>query len=196
MNLTPDAPREDDVSALGARIRERRKAEGLTLVTVAERTGLSATFISQVERGRCRPSVPSLNLLAEAMGTQGYVLMIPSSPAPRRVEVNRAADRPGFTQESAPTSGQSLPLVRSGNQLRAVEVVGGPHDWQGPFVHRNDEFLYVVAGSIEVELDGEPDALAAGDSLLFSGGTKLRWRATAVDSRVIIVIVDDRLTAD
>jgi transcriptional regulator with XRE-family HTH domain len=184
---------DDQVAALGRNIRQRRQALGLTLMQVADRTGLSATFISQVERGRHRPSVPSLHLLADAMGTNAYTLMIPVSEGPTRVEINRASKRTRYAQEDDEPTSQALPLISMGNQLQVVEVTGGPLHWEGPFVHRNDEFMYVVTGEIEVELDGKPDKLERGDSLLYSGGVQLRWRALHPATHVIVVIVDDGL---
>jgi uncharacterized cupin superfamily protein len=121
-------------------------------------------------------------------------MLIPPSAAPSRFEINRGATRQAFEQEDDIPSSRAMPLVSAGNQLRVIEVSGGPVTWQGPFVHRNDEFMYVLAGAIEIDLDGTVDKLAAGDSLLYSGGMTLRWRALSVDTRVVVVIVDEGLT--
>ena len=192
----PDPPASDEqMLALGRNLRSRRKALGLTLVQVGELAGLSATFVSQVERGRHRPSVPTLHRLAKALETNAYTMLIPPSAAPSRFEINRGATRQAFEQEDDIPSSRAMPLVSAGNQLRVIEVSGGPVAWQGPFVHRNDEFMYVLAGEIEIDLDGTVDKLTAGDSLLYSGGMTLRWRALRVDTRVVVVIVDEGLTA-
>ena len=191
----PDPPIADEqMLALGRNLRSRRKALGLTLVQVGELAGLSATFVSQVERGRHRPSVPTLHRLAKALDTNAYTMLIPPSTAPSRFEINRGATRTAFSQEEDVPSSRAMPLVSAGNQLRVIEVSGGPVTWQGPFVHRNDEFMYVLAGEIEIDLDGSVDKLAAGDSLLYSGGMTLRWRALSIETRVIVVIVDEGLT--
>lgn len=193
----PDPPLPDEqMLALGRNLRSRRKALGLTLVQVGELAGLSATFVSQVERGRHRPSVPTLHRLAKALDTNAYTMLIPPSAATSRFEINRAATRQAFEQEDDIPSSRAMPLVSAGNQLRVIEVSGGPVTWQGPFVHRNDEFMYVLAGEIEIDLDGTVDRLTAGDSLLYSGGMTLRWRASSVDARVVVVIVDDGLTPE
>ncbi|MFD1810280.1 helix-turn-helix domain-containing protein [Gemmobacter lanyuensis] len=44
-----------DRAAMGEQMRKRRKALKLTMQTVAERAGLTAGFISQVERGLATP---------------------------------------------------------------------------------------------------------------------------------------------
>jgi transcriptional regulator with XRE-family HTH domain len=179
--------------SVGRNLRQRRKALGMTLMQVAERTGLSATFISQVERGRHHPSVPTLHRLADALETNAYNLMVPFSESTTRVEINRAAERSRYAQEDSVPTSQAMPLISMGNQLHVIEVSGGPLAWHGPFVHRNDEFMYVLTGDIEVELDGTPDKLSEGDSLLYSGGVQLRWKALHPNTRVIVVIVADNL---
>lgn len=50
---------------LGIRLRALRKSQGLTLADVAAVTGLSVSFLSDVERGRGRPSIETLQKLAK-----------------------------------------------------------------------------------------------------------------------------------
>ena len=50
---------------LGRRIRAARKKQGITLKQLAEQTGLSASFISEVERGISQPSMGSLRKIVQ-----------------------------------------------------------------------------------------------------------------------------------
>lgn len=49
-------------------IHELRDAAGFTLMELAEKTGLSASFLSDIERGRTDPSMKTLRKLAAAFG--------------------------------------------------------------------------------------------------------------------------------
>ncbi len=53
---------------VGARLREKRTAAGLTLKQLANRTGLSVSLISQIELGKSAASVSTLRKLAAALG--------------------------------------------------------------------------------------------------------------------------------
>ena len=53
---------------VGARIRELRKARGLTLREVAERVGWSASYLSQLEKGKQKWNRDNLTRLAEVLG--------------------------------------------------------------------------------------------------------------------------------
>src|SRR2546427_1374890 len=61
----PDVQAEVDV---GERLRALRRSRRATLRTVAERSGLSESFLSQVERGRSSASIESLRRGARALG--------------------------------------------------------------------------------------------------------------------------------
>lgn len=65
----------DVLIAMGARIRELRKARRLTIARLAARTGLSVSMISQVERSVCSLSVSALFRIAEALGVRPSVLL-------------------------------------------------------------------------------------------------------------------------
>ncbi|EKX62970.1 XRE family transcriptional regulator [Streptomyces ipomoeae] len=185
---------------VGAAVRRRRRALELTLSVVAERSGLSVPFLSQVENERARPSKPSLERIADALGTTAVELLAAADPA-CSVDVVRAADD-GLTpspQASAPLEQGSPPsrarsLVRGHHQLHAVEFTGD-HDEGREVQHRNDELMYVVEGGVEVEAEGRAHRLGRGDTLYMSGGVRHRWRATVPDTRVIVVAVADHIEA-
>ena len=56
------------LEALGALLREERRAAGLSQRDVAERTGVSDAYLSQVERGRHEPSLRVLTAVASTLG--------------------------------------------------------------------------------------------------------------------------------
>jgi len=173
---------------VGAAVRRRRRALELTLAVVAERSGLSVPFLSQVENERARPSRPSLERIADALGTTAADLLAAADPA-CSVDVLRADD-----EAIAPGQARLRPLVRGHHQLHAMEFIGD-HDEGREFQHRNDELMYVVDGAVEVEAEGRAHRLGRGDTLYLSGGVRHRWRATVPDTRVIVVAVADHIEA-
>ena len=173
---------------VGAAVRRQRRALELTLAVVAERSGLSVPFLSQVENERARPSRPSLERIADALGTTAADLLAAADPA-CSVDVLRADD-----EAIAPGQARLRPLVRGHHQLHAMEFIGD-HDEGREFQHRNDELMYVVDGAVEVEAEGRAHRLGRGDTLYLSGGVRHRWRATVPDTRVIVVAVADHIEA-
>ncbi|MEU6094700.1 XRE family transcriptional regulator [Streptomyces sp. NPDC047079] len=173
---------------VGAAVRRRRRTLELTLAVVAQRSGLSVPFLSQVENERARPSRPSLERIADALGTTAVELLAAADPA-CSVDVLRADD-----EAVEPDLPRVRALVRGHHQLHAMEFIGD-HDEGREFQHRNDELMYVVEGAVEVEAEGRAHRLGRGDTLYLSGGVRHRWRATVPDTRVIVVAVADHIEA-
>ncbi|WP_055570021.1 helix-turn-helix domain-containing protein [Streptomyces atriruber] len=176
---------------VGSAVRRRRRQLELTLAVVAERSGLSVPFLSQIENERARPSMRSLQRVADALCTTDVELLAAADPA-RTVEVVRAADDTDL--DGSTPDVRVRELARGHHQLHALEFIGD-HDEGREFQHRNDELMYVVEGAVEMEAEGRAYRLGRGDTLFLTGGVRHRWRATVPDTRVLVVAVGDHIEA-
>jgi transcriptional regulator with XRE-family HTH domain len=166
----PDVSTEIDV---GERLRAIRRARRCTLRTVATRSGLSESFLSQVERGRSSASIASLRRIADALGVSIADLFdLDGVPGPR---VLRREERPAL---AFGVLGRKLLLTP--RPLQSLEVfvgeleVGGSTGEQ-PYAHGDSEELFVVlAGKVELELGGEVFQLEHGDSIDYRSSTPHR----------------------
>ncbi|WP_460063705.1 helix-turn-helix domain-containing protein [Streptomyces sp. YKOK-I1] len=173
---------------VGAAVRRRRRSLDLTLAVVAERSGLSVPFLSQIENDRARPSTSSLEKLADALRTTAVELLAAADPA-CSVDVVRAEVTE--TPEPAP---RSRSLVRGHHQMHATEFTGD-HEAGREFQYRNDQLMYVADGAVEIEAEGRAYRLGRGDTLYLTGGVRHRWRATVPDTRVVVVAVAEHIEA-
>ncbi|MEU9581521.1 helix-turn-helix domain-containing protein [Streptomyces chilikensis] len=194
---------------VGAAVRRRRRALELTLAAVAERSGLSVPFLSQIENDRARPSHRSLEKVADALRTTAVELLAAADPA-CSVDVVRGegfgGDDPRTTGGTAGgTAGEAAgpedageartrTLVRGHHQMHATEF-SGEYDAGREFQHRNDELMYVADGAVEVEAEGRAYRLGRGDTLYLTGGVRHRWRATEQGTRVVVVAVAEHIEA-
>jgi transcriptional regulator with XRE-family HTH domain len=172
---------------VGAAVRRRRRALDLTLAVVAERSGLSVPFLSQIENERARPSTSSLEKVADALRTTAVELLAAADPA-CSVDVVRAE-----SAELAPEP-RMRSLVRGHHQMHASEFTGD-HDARREFQFRNDQLMYVADGGVEIEAEGRAYRLGRGDTLYLTGGVRHRWRATVTDTRVVVVAVAEHIEA-
>lgn len=174
--------RDADVR-LGRAIRDLRRGSGRTLVQVAAAAGLSQPFLSQVELGRSRPSMRSLFRIAGALDTtQQALLALAAAPSPAREPVRSAA--PGARD------GARLLLHASGTDLTEFAAVA--EEFAEYFCHDRDELLYVVRGTIEVELRehgrGRLVTLDARDSIGYAGRVEHRFRRVGTGECVVLVV--------
>ncbi|CAM5340591.1 helix-turn-helix domain-containing protein [Streptomyces xanthochromogenes] len=179
----------DDKETLrvGVAVRRLRRSLGLTLAVVAERSGLSVPFLSQVENERARPSARSLQRVADALNTT-VAELYDAADCTRTVDVVRA-------EPEGENDGHGVrELLRGHHQLHAMEFTG-EQDTGREFQHRNDELMYVADGAAEVEAEGRAYRLERGDTLCLSGGVRHRWRAALPGTRILVVAVADHIEA-
>jgi transcriptional regulator with XRE-family HTH domain len=159
--------RDDPAHVLGPRIRARRQQLGLTLQQVAKMASLSHPFLSQVERGLARPSVITLQQIANTLGTTTYMLLAPKAGPVRLVRRGEGVMPSGDDRAGAETRRS---LAAEGDRVRGVEVCGPPATW-GPnkTTQPGQVLIYVADGGIEADVAGKLYQLEAGDTLIFDG---------------------------
>ena len=154
------------------RLRGLRNQLGLTVRQVAERTGLSASYVSSVENGYTRPSVSGLLKLSQAYGANILSFYGPS-PEPRRRLVRSGAAE--VIAMGDPGVGVALLTPHEGAiELHVFELAPGASSG-GSYRHEGDEFWYVLAGTLGVWLDDEFFRLEAGDCLSFASTDEHRF---------------------
>src|SRR6478752_4880704 len=181
----PDVQAEVDV---GERLRRLRRSRRATLRTVAERSGLSESFLSQVERGRSSASIESLRRVADALGVSMADLFEPDGlPGPR---VLRRDERPSL---SFGVLGKKLLLTP--RPLHHLEVFAGELEVGGStgaelYAHGDSEELFVVlSGTVQLELGGELFELEPGDSIDYRSSTPHRVSNTGQDLAEVMWII-------
>ena len=153
---------------VGALVRARRKESNLTLQQLADSAGLSAAFISQVERNKVVPSIVSLANIARALNTNVTEFMeIPQGEHPVR-----SADNPQYIQMDSPVTYIQLSANMKLQKMDAI-LMRIPPGHVFPVDQRDGEdFLYVLEGELYSELGNIKKTLKAGDSMHFNSRTR------------------------
>lgn len=173
----------DPAPSLGERIRQRRRALGLTLQAVAEGAGLTAGFISQVERDLAAPSLSSLTGISAVLGLDPAALF---TPPPGPDMTTRAGDRPVWGIDPARLGYERISTTFPGNVLRSVIIHEAPGHRTEPISHEGEELFFVLSGSLTVELDGLRHVLGPGDSIHFdSRRVHATWNHTTATATIL-----------
>jgi transcriptional regulator with XRE-family HTH domain len=153
----------DDDQRVAAWIRAYRLRRNLTLAQLSELSGVSVGHLSRLENGSRTPTVRLLLQLARALGVSIGELVGETSET-SIVHISRSVDR--RTIEADDTSLQSLsdPSLRA---LQAVELSLHPGRVGEPATHAGEEWIYVLSGAIELDLNGSVCALGADDAVHF-----------------------------
>ena len=170
---------------LGPRIRALRQARNLTLRELAERAGVTESFLSQVEREVTSPSIASVQKIARGLELAIAELFVEDAPHGRVV---RRAHRRRITYPGLRAVDEFLTSGLDGRLqviLSTVEPGGGTGD--EAYAHDSDEEVVIVlAGRLELWVAEERYVLEEGDSVTYS--SRLKHRNTNIGDTTAIVL--------
>lgn len=176
---------------LGRAIRALRHERGMTLAQVAAVAELSQPFLSQLELGRTRPSMRSLFRIAAALGTTQQALLGAAGPDP--------AAGPVRGRDAELIDGAARLLLHDPGGADVTEFVGAPEEFGEFFSHDRRELLYVVRGTIELELRERSGSrlvtLGARDTISYSGRVEHRFRRRGAEPCVVLLVHSGRTDA-
>jgi len=169
--------------SLGAKIRENRKARGLTLTEMAEQCGISPSFLSQIERDKANPSVATLKTIAKVFGVSlGTFFEEKDSgtdqpqPAETLAKVVRADQRKLLIYPGSGISNELLsPDLQRAIQLMWIAMPPGT-DTGDFLVHEGEECGIVLQGTVEIWVGDEHYILNAGDAIYHPSSVPHRSR--------------------
>ncbi len=173
----------------GRPLRRLRQAQRLSLREASERTGLSVSFLSALERGVTGASIATLQRLTAAYGTTLHQLFGAPRGAGSGDRLVRAGGRPVLRLADA--SVRIEQLARGATQLEPQLFVLAPGATsEGSYAHEGEEFLYLLSGSVTVWVgDDESYRLTApGDALAFPSTMPHRWRNDASEETRLLWI--------
>jgi XRE family transcriptional regulator, regulator of sulfur utilization len=157
------------VAAVGARVRALRDSMGLSLRDLAQRSGVSAPMLSQVERGEASPTLAVATRIAGGLDlTLSQLLRLDED---RHLVITRRGE--GRTRDSSghrvEELSPGLPGQRAEVSLHSLDpgaATGGPGD---PPIHApgSRETLHVESGTVVLWIDGDEHELSEGDSATF-----------------------------
>ena len=177
---------------IGTRVRDLRASRGLTLEDLAERSGVSRSMISVIERGESSPTAALLEKLASGLGVSLASLF--DAPKPNRDPVARRAEQPqwrdpasGYVRRNVSPAGVASPI-----QIVEVEFPAGARVAfdSGARDTRVHQQVWVLDGSIEVSVGDESHQLRTGDCFAFVLDRPTAFRnRTRKTARYAVVIV-------
>lgn len=166
----------DELRALGPRLRGLRLSRGLTLERLSERSGISASTISRLESGKRQASLELLLPLTRELGATLDDLVPAADPDPR---VRRSLIRHGGIVFA--------PLSRPSSATSAYKITYPPGTpLSAPQTHEGRDWLYVLSGRLLLALGGSETTLEAGEAAEFD--TRTPHAMTAAGSRPAQVI--------
>lgn len=181
---------------LGRRIKKVREARHMTLKAIEAEAGISATHVSEIERGKTSPTLGALLRIARALGADpAYFFEAEELGAVSRVALE---DRVRVSLPGGAGSVDRLTTAIAGGSLQVCYTVLAPgrgrHD--DAHAHGGDEAALVLSGRVRFHVGGETHALGPGDSIHFHAGLAHAYANASHDAEAVIVWVSSARGCD
>jgi transcriptional regulator with XRE-family HTH domain len=162
------ADQERERLELGRQIRARRKQKDLTIAQVAKATGLTASFLSQVETGKTGLSISSLRAISEVLDVPIFHFLLDTNESLGLV-VRKDSRKKLRLPDSQLTYELLVPDLNRSLEFWMGRLEPGAGSSDGPRSHPSEECLLVLQGTMELELGEETYTLREGDSICYDG---------------------------
>jgi transcriptional regulator with XRE-family HTH domain len=165
---------------IGERIRRLRLKKSMGLVELGRHTGLSASFLSQLETGRVVPTLRNLARIAMVF-SKDLSYFFESEPAPV-FRIHRKAERVRMPQTGVEPPSyyfESLGYLVADRHMDPyfAEFVPLEEDTEPKaHIHPGYEFLFVLQGELALRHGAQESVLEAGDAVYFDAGTPHSYR--------------------
>jgi len=185
-----------DPSVIGARVKALREAEGLSLRDLAERSGVSAPMLSQVERGETSPTLTVASRIASGLelrlsqflrlDEQGAVTVVRAGERRRGGNARRGHR---FEVLTSAQPGQRAELSR--HTLGAGGSTGAPDGVGGGPLHEpgSRETALVQEGRVVLVCDGRRYELGEGDTVTFDADLPHHFENPTTGDAVFLAVV-------
>ncbi|MGV3571502.1 MAG: helix-turn-helix domain-containing protein [Ramlibacter sp.] len=177
---------------LGARLRQLRRAKGLTLEDLARAVDVDKAHISRIENDLKTPSIATLAQMAKALGvSMGHLLG--ETLDKEEIKITRAAELGERAQAQEPAQHQFLPLLHGDavSSFEAFLLYPGADAGLTEARHAGQEMLYILAGTVEVVFHDHSVQVGKGDCIHFPGYLQHRLRRVGRARAVALLVLSN-----
>lgn len=176
---------------LGSTVRRLRESKGLSLRAIAEQSGFSASFISQVENDQASPSISSLERIAGAFGltlAEFFQQLDGRDPFARSEPETRVTFRSEWSKARIAYLSTGHPSARMLPLLVTLDPEGS--SGSKPFPAPTEEFALILEGPVMLTTARGDQLLETGQAVSIQSGEARRWHnASPGPVRFLIVAV-------
>ncbi|MEW6616395.1 MAG: XRE family transcriptional regulator [Thermodesulfobacteriota bacterium] len=194
--MDPDDKAKVKELNIGSKIKSLREKKRFSIQNIAEKTGVSALLLSQIENEVVTPPIATLLKISRALDTSiGYFFI--EEPSEKKAVVVREGERRRVFRRSHEEHEKigyfydslAYPKAEKSMEPFLVEFEKKEKKDLIFFNHKGEEFIHVLEGILEFNSDDERHELTPGDSLYFDSNVPHAFRALGKENAKALVVI-------
>jgi transcriptional regulator with XRE-family HTH domain len=183
---------EQELQEVGSRMRQLRRAQGLSLQELSRLAGIDTQSLSRIEEGELQPQLGTVLKLSKAL--EGDLGTLISGRGEKPYAITRKSERKRVIRSSRSESKQAQDAYKSlapevqGRHMEPLMVRLRPDPEEEPSVHEGEEFIFVLEGTVLLTMGQERFELEPGDSAYYQS-SQPHHVAAAHDSATILAVI-------
>ena len=172
---------------VAGRIKTYRERLGLSVVDLAEKSGIEVDRIAAIESGETLASIGVLTKLSRALGQRlGTFMDDQFKPDP---VITRASDLDsGATRPRNGYGYQSLAEGKTDRHMDPFRIVIPADSCAEQSAHEGEELIICISGEVEIKYGDDVSVLKAGDSAYYNSVVKHSLRAIGGDATIYGIV--------
>lgn len=193
-NLTGHIPTPgpSGIEEIGNRIKSLREEKGIGIEELARMTGFSPELLAQIESRQVLPQLGTVMKLSKAL--DAAVSRLISGVGDRPFSITRRADQKSISRSTSQQGRKHIysykglaPEVK-GRNMEPLIVQLAENSERDLSQHDGEEFIYVLQGTVILEIGEERFDLAPGDSAYYISSTP-HWLASKSGDATILAVI-------
>lgn len=159
---------------IGEEIRKIRKEKKITLKQLAQETGVSISFLSQLELGKCSATLQSLRKICDALHVSPTIFF---EQAPQEIKTTLPFHYENLAPTTLAAPFQPMLVTLLPNENGSQEVT-----------HLGYEFIYVLEGELAFSYQEQKRILQVGQHVMFSSAeSHIWWNEGAIPTKFLLI---------
>lgn len=177
------------LEALPARLKDARKAQGLSLDAIANLSGVSRSMVSQIERGESSPTIATLWNLTRALNVD-FAGLLDDKDAGDRIDVLRAPEVPTIDNmgQGCRIAILSPPEEAGGHEVYDITLQAAGVLKSQPHTRGTTEQLAVLEGAVRVISGSAVQDLSVGDTARYAADVPHEISTLEGAARVFLIV--------
>lgn len=189
-----DAPASEGIEEIGNRVQRIRESKGLSLSDLSKLTGFDEDLLDRIEKKEVYPQLGTAIKLSKALDSAFGRLV--SGRGDRLYSITRRQEQKVVARSTGASGARKLYTYKSlapevrGRHMEALLVTLEENPQGELSVHDGEEFIYVLDGTVVMQIAEDEFELAPGDSVYYLSTTPHIIAAKSGQATILAVLYD------